>query len=104
MLRYVAAAPGPLACSKATALGPKNSSTNPSLKSENVFGLKTFYRFCLFQISFLKMGQQKKSSSLELTDPVLLKEAGNEAYKKENLDEALACYTKGKLIYDEGCY
>ncbi|XP_023336334.1 protein unc-45 homolog B [Eurytemora carolleeae] len=44
------------------------------------------------------MGQQKKSCSLELTDPVLLKEAGNEAYKKENLDEALACYTKGLEI------
>ena len=41
------------------------------------------------------MGQQKKSVSLELTDPVQLKEAGNKAYKKEDLDEALACYTKG---------
>ena len=44
------------------------------------------------------MGQQKAGggTSAHLTDPLLLKEAGNEAYKKDNLDEALACYTKGK--------
>jgi len=46
------------------------------------------------------MGQQKEANNKleELTDPLSLKEAGNEAYKKDNLDEALALYTKGLEI------
>ena len=49
------------------------------------------------------MGQQKDiAKSMSLTDAILLKEAGNEAYKKDDLVEALACYTKGKraVIYN----
>ena len=45
------------------------------------------------------MGQQKDPQSVsgEVPDALMLKEAGNEAYKKDDLIEALACYTKGKL-------
>ena len=36
-------------------------------------------------------------SNNEVTE---LKEKGNEAYKKDNLDEALAYYTQGTVRYD----
>ena len=44
------------------------------------------------------MGQQKDPQSVSGVEPdaLMLKEAGNEAYKKDDLIEALACYTKGK--------
>ena len=47
------------------------------------------------------MGQQKDPQSVrgEVPDALMLKEAGNEAYKKDDLIEALACYTKGKLNF-----
>jgi len=49
------------------------------------------------------MGQQKDPQSVSGVEPdaLMLKEAGNEAYKKDDLIEALACYTKGLEISSE---
>jgi len=51
----------------------------------------------------MRMEEKKsagESGSINLNDPALLKEAGNQAYKQNDLDEALACYTKGLEICD----
>ena len=47
------------------------------------------------------MGQQKELKNVGLTDALMCKEAGNEAYKKDDLVEALACYTKGRVVFEK---
>lgn len=47
------------------------------------------------------MGQQKEIQNVGLTDALMCKEAGNQAYKKDDLVEALACYTRGLQISSE---
>ena len=44
-----------------------------------------------------KVGNEATLSSSSQSEVTHLKEKGNEAYKKDNLDEALALYTKGFL-------